>query len=229
VKKLILSVILIIGMLYSADLMAQKDSWSDLSNRNTTWNWNTTSPKIESEADLAQLSWLVNNEGHSFKDTTITLATNLNLKEHFWVPIGLNRTLSFQGVFDGNGKKIDGLYIGIDGKRKTNGYTKYEYTGLFGFLFYEGPGETGIKNLKLGKGKVFGLTEDLTYTGALAGWTYTYRGSVMISDCQNQGVEVWESSTSGKNNYVDNLIGTGHNKDNKKKASNDYDGITSAS
>jgi len=208
-------------------VVAQKGLWSELSNRNAVWQWDTGSPQIASEEDLAQLSWLVNNEGHTFKDTIITLTANLNLKKHFWVPIGLNRTFSFQGVFDGNGKKINGLYIGMDSKRNTSDYIQYEYTGLFGYLFYEGPGQTGVKNLNLGKGKVIGKTDGSVYTGALAGWTYTYKGSVMISDCKNEGVEVW--ITGEDNAYADNLTGNGYRDNSKKKSASHYDGVTSAS
>ena len=45
-----------------------------------------------------------------------------------WVPIGLNYSQAFSSSFDGNNKKIYGLYM--------NSGRKYENSGLFGYLYF---------------------------------------------------------------------------------------------
>lgn len=93
-------------------------SWSDEANRNTSWGSDyetATSFTVNSEADLAQLAYLVNN-GSDFSGKTITLAKDLDLSAHEWVSIGCfdetNKIYySFKGIFDGGNYSISGMTI----------------------------------------------------------------------------------------------------------------------
>ena len=94
-------------------------SWSDEANRNKSWgsDYNTaTAFTVNSEADLAQLAYLVNKESKDFSGKTITLAKDLNLSAHEWVSIGCydetNRQyIYFKGIFDGGNYSISGMTI----------------------------------------------------------------------------------------------------------------------
>ena len=93
-------------------------SWSDEANRNTLWGSGyETAPTftVNSEADLAQLAYLVNN-GSDFSDKTITLAKDLDLSAHEWVSIGCfdetNKKYNyFKGIFNGGNYSISGMTI----------------------------------------------------------------------------------------------------------------------
>lgn len=65
------------------------------------------------------LAWLISRVNGSngetetksdFSDKKITLAADLDLSAHSWVPIGFDGSATFNGEFDGNGHVISGLY-----------------------------------------------------------------------------------------------------------------------
>ena len=96
---------------------------------------------ISTAAELAKLADLV-NAGNDFAGMTVILQNDIFLNEgvldedgnlqndgaglNLWKPIGKNYDSSFQGTFDGNGKKVSGVYIVDD--------TRGAYLGLFGYL-----------------------------------------------------------------------------------------------
>ena len=126
-------------------------SWSDEANRNISWgnDYETAATFIvNSEADLAQLAYLVNKESKDFSGKTITLAKNLDLSAHEWVSIGCydetnKKFYSFKGIFDGGDNSISGMTIN---KPSTI------YQGLFGTI------DNGaiIQNVILTSGSVTG-------------------------------------------------------------------------
>lgn len=93
---------------------------------------------IRSAEDLAQLSWLVNEEGNSFTNKVISLEADIDLKKEAdgkrvsWVPIGFSNTRQFYGIFLGCGTQnpkrhtIRGLYFDL----VKSEY--HHYAGLFG-------------------------------------------------------------------------------------------------
>lgn len=114
---------------------------------------------LSSAEQLAGLAELV-NDGNSFAGITIKLLEDIDLKDYLngsadgWMPIGIDKDYFFAGNFDGNGKKITGLWIDRSAMSEV---------GLFGRT--DG---AGIKNLgveidgeKIVKGK--------TYAGGLVG------------------------------------------------------------
>ena len=78
---------------------------------------------IKTAAGLAWLARQVNG-GNLFTGKTVTLAADLDMKDHIWTPMGdLYRCL--MGTFDGGGHSISGLYYNGDAT----------FIGLFGVLF----------------------------------------------------------------------------------------------
>ena len=76
---------------------------------------------IDSAADLA---WMANQNNEL--TGTYNLTANINLEDHYWVPID-----DFAGVFNGNGHTITGLTINQTTRYELSG-GMYNYYGLFG-------------------------------------------------------------------------------------------------
>ena len=90
---------------------------------------------IYDAADLAALAKKVES-GSTFKDCTITLAADIDLSGHLWIPIGyLARTASgpihlvFEGTFDGGLHKITGMFACPQGYSRS-----IAEVGLFGYV-----------------------------------------------------------------------------------------------
>lgn len=82
---------------------------------------------IKTSADLFWLAQEVNG-GETFNGKTVKLASDINLANQPWTPIGLNAdgNNKFKGVFDGEDHTIYNLYVNTE-----SGYTA---AGLFGAL-----------------------------------------------------------------------------------------------
>ena len=82
----------------------------------------------------AELAWLAAqvNDGNDFSTKTVTLTNNIDLNNKDWTPIG-NSDNSFNGIFDGGGYTISGLYINV-----SDSYSSVKkgrlYQGLFGYV-----------------------------------------------------------------------------------------------
>ena len=107
-------------------------------------------------------------------------------------PIGSDYYSIFDGVFDGNGHTIKGLYIN----------SKDNYAGMFGY------NAGTVKNLGLIESKISAsLTNSYSYAGGIAGYN---RGT--INNCYNTGSvsassKVASSYTSGSNSYAGAIAG----------------------
>nr|WP_129732948.1 fibronectin type III domain-containing protein [Parabacteroides goldsteinii] len=134
---------------------------------------------ISTAAELAKLAELV-NDGNDFAGMTVILQNDIFLNEgvlgadgklnsggrfNKWTPIG-NYKNRFQGTFDGNGKKVSGVYID-DGTQNAR-------LGLFGYL-----GEGGrIQNVGVEDSYVKG-TGNYDSVGGVCG--YSNGGSIFNS------------------------------------------------
>jgi len=124
---------------------------------------------ITSAADLYGFASIVNAGTDTFKDNTVYLGADITVNkgqatasgwdttkdvngntisdgtEHKWTPIGYTTDSAkrFQGVFDGCGNTIEGIYCVDDYENRTN--TQEHYTGLFGITV---AGST-VRNFKL--------------------------------------------------------------------------------
>ena len=182
-KKLlagVLSAAMVLGTM-AFPVFADGENWAD--SANIDWHTDTESEYILSTAEeLAGLASLVNS-GTSFKNKTIKLGNDIDLKGIEWTPIGKTSS-SFQGTFDGNGNTVKNLLI--TGSNSD--------VGLFGFTTN---GE--IKNFTLENAHVSGYLD----VGAVAGTPYTskytditVKGSIKIDGFAYVG------GAFGKNAYA---------------------------
>ncbi len=88
-----------------------------------------------------QLAWIAYKVNHptqssTFVNCTVKLMNDIDLSAREWTPIGgwngtsHSTAKAFAGKFDGNNKRISGMYIGKSG----NYDKKYYYTGLLGYV-----------------------------------------------------------------------------------------------
>lgn len=120
------------------EVVTKDTSWFDYLNPQTTYH-------IENEAQLLGFASLVNEQQsdvwkpdryEDFKGVTFILDSDIKMTGN-WIPVGNDDSVSFKGVFDGNGHTISGLSVDASGG----------YAGFFGYL------SGAVKNLTL-KGKV---------------------------------------------------------------------------
>lgn len=117
--------------------------------------------QIATAEQLALLAKDVNSGAGSKTHTKeyFKLTANIDLSAHVWTPIGYEScssgggsAQSFQGYFDGNGKKITGLYVD---EREGDKDGKNRSAGLFGVIAAIGSEEPIIQNLTVENGTVF--------------------------------------------------------------------------
>ena len=115
--------------------MAQRDYWSDDNNRistfGTLYNYRHEF-NIDNERDLAKFAHLVNT-GSNFNGKTVRLKTNLQMRSHYWVPIG-TEAHPFRGTFLGNGHTISGLNIKENEEKSGGLFGCVENANISGFV-----------------------------------------------------------------------------------------------
>lgn len=157
---------------------------------------------IDSAEELAGLAAIVNGtaegvEQDDFSGKTITLQADIDLggiqdesgwSGTEWTPIGQSAAAPFKGVFDGNGKKIENIYIS-----QSTGNNLYY--GLFGYV----SGFGVIKNVNIVSGSVTSTSRN-GYLGALAG---SLSGQAVVMNCSNSA-----DVKDGRQNYTGGIVGT---------------------
>ena len=117
--------------------------------------------RIATAEQLALLAKDVNSgvDGETHEKEYFILKNDIDLSAHVWTPIGYESwasgggsAQSFKGYFDGNGKKITGLYVD---ERTGNSWGKNRSAGLFGVIASIGSEEPIIQNLTVENGTVF--------------------------------------------------------------------------
>lgn len=142
---------------------------------------------LSTPAQLAGLAYLVNT-CHEFIGTTVTLANDIDLAGHLWVPIGRNSrkvksTAIFYGFFDGGGHTIHNMTINTKAYTYAQGASSV-LSGLFGYNNRE------MRNIT--------LAEDCSVLSVATGSQYLYVGGVcglfggeQMDNCHNEAqVEV---------------------------------------
>ena len=158
------------------------DTWDG--ETDTSWFNADANYTLTTAEQLAGLAELVNG-GESFKGKTITLASNIDLVNKEWTPIG-NSSNTFQGTFDGNGNTISNLNVGT---------STQSYVGLFGFTTI---GE--IKNVTINNATVKGYLE----VGVVAGSPYTSKYSnITVTGLVKVDGFAYVGTVGGKNAYAD--------------------------
>ncbi len=131
---------------------AEVGLWSDTFNRDT--NFTAVMTVISNAAQLAQFAWLVNG-GETYFGNTVTLANDIDLAAHYWVPAGPDFFVRFEGAFDGAGHAVRGLRI----NQPTTAYQ-----GLFGNVGADG----SVRNLTVTNVDIIGQY----YVGGIAGRSF---------------------------------------------------------
>ncbi|WP_066083700.1 GLUG motif-containing protein [Anaerotignum neopropionicum] len=142
--------------------------------------------QISTAAQLAKLAELVNADDTNYNDKYYKLTADLDLSAYGknwnsgkgWIPMGRDVANCFKGSFDGNGKKITGLYI----KRTAN------YTGLFGYIR-----DGTVQNLGLEEVSIVGIGSEV---GGVAGYV-----SGSVTNCYVTG------AVSGTGTNVGGVVG----------------------
>ena len=160
----------------------QSNWWTSEGNYDVSWyDESRTEFTISTPEQLAGLAYLVNTY-HQFRGKTVTLANDIDLAEHLWVPIGRYFISSrwqsqafFAGTFDGGGHTIHNLNVNI----KIYSYIDPEVSGLFGLA-------TGaIKNVTLAEDcavRVTATGSQFVQVGGLCG----VLGGNYITNCHNR-------------------------------------------
>lgn len=177
--------------------------WVDLAEY-WAWSYPTSAPTITWEGkgtqaepyiitnsqELADLAYMVNNFT-TYSGTYFVLGEDIELNYgktvtgiddtlNNWVPIG-NATYNFAGNFDGNGKKIKGLYINND---------TLDNVGLFGI-------GKAPNNLTIENGYV---SANATYAGGIIG-----KSTTAIENCVNKAL----LNNSKANSFLGGITGYG--------------------
>ena len=122
----------------------------------------------------------------SLNDTSDFANWSTTAPEYGWEPIGAELSLnSFAGVFDGNGHKISGMFMDVDGVQTES---VKDYYGLFSEL------KNGtVKNLTI-ENSYMRASGGVTEVGTIAGYTY----HAIIDNCNvDSMIELYGSSNVG--------------------------------
>ena len=105
---------------------------------------------ISTPAELAALANDVNVNKNSYAGKTVKLASDLNLGNKAWTPIGQTGATEFKGVFDGQGYTIYNMTV-------NNTDTSANCaSGLFGWIESHGNENVTVKNVKFDNANVSG-------------------------------------------------------------------------
>lgn len=130
--------------------------------------------QIKNIPDLIELSVSINEKGQPYKDCFFQLTDNIDLSSVTnWIPIGNKYQNAFQGVFDGNGFRIDNISINSNS----------DCAGLFGYI-----NNSLIKNLTI-SGDIKGISR---VGGIVANAVYSN-----IIECENKSNVIATKSFAG--------------------------------
>ena len=192
---------------YWTDTATQTALGVDFTNYTLSGTGTETDPYlIQSETDLAFLSWTIYNNkayngnvtssyyfysGKYFKQTK-----NLDLSAYYWQPIGIYylRTGTtarryFSGNYDGGGFTISGLYT------PAGSGNAYSYQGLFGYVYGYSSTQATISNV----GVIYSFIQGYRCVGGVVGTAEL--GIITITNCYNTG------SVTGNDDYVGGVVG----------------------
>lgn len=186
-------------LLFFLSLSVQAQSWLGKGTQNEPYI-------IQNATQLAELATAVNNGTNSYLNKYFELTNDIELNGN-WLPIGTNRTRSFQGNFDGKGHMIKNLTITTSSTDSIGlfGYVKYAMIQNIGI-------ESGTINARNAVGGIVGSAyisfiincyNKATVTGANSvGGIVGYAYSPSLNNCYNRG------KISG-NNAVGGILGKG--------------------
>lgn len=126
-------------------------------------------------------------------DTSDFANWNTNAPEYGWEPIGVVGAY-FGGVLDGNGHKITGMFMDVDGAQTEDSYGRF---GLFSNL------EGTVKNLTMEQSYIC-ASGSASHVGTIVGSTFD--ADAVIENCNaDTKIEIYHVASAG------GIIGTGGN------------------
>lgn len=168
--------------------------------------------QIATAEQLALLAKDVNSgvDGETHEKEYFILKNDIDLSAHVWTPIGYESwasgggsAQSFKGYFDGNGKKITGLYVD---ERAGDGEHVNRNSGLFGVVVAAGSEDPVVQNLTVENGTVLTGNGDTSYdsnlmygAGLLIGQITVWGNSVeyaVVKNCTVSGT-VYSTRNAG--------------------------------
>ena len=144
--------------------LAASGNWSDYVTMPSGTGADVDNPILIGSAE--ELAWFAQNVG-SHSTAYVELTANINLADHYWVPIGTDFN-SFKGYFNGNGYTISDMTISVAAS----------YQGLFGYVgtggtvervALENPSITIADNFQLGFGGIAGGNKGTIYNCSVKG------------------------------------------------------------
>ena len=138
-------------------------NWSDYKAASLTESTDHETIYISTAEELALYAWNVNEDKQNSKGyycaRTVELQADIDLSAHYWIPIGKNSSIYFNGKFHGNGHTITGLTVqdasGFDG------------AGLIGYLLNSSNGNSCVTNLTIKDCNI--RATNTNYVGAIVG------------------------------------------------------------
>lgn len=106
--------------------------------------------QISTAAQFARVAYLVNNDNANYADKHYKLTEDIDLSEHYWMPIGTNLDNAFKGTFNGDGKSIKGFYL-FFGEEDKSGLS---IGGLFGAAVGDTENKVTIENVNIDSGYI---------------------------------------------------------------------------
>ena len=143
---------------------------------------------------MAGLAELVNN-GTNFAGKTIELDRDIDLSDHYWVPIGSSN--AFKGSFNGQNHIVSSMYIKCDNFSYDS--SRFDYVGFFGIVT-----TATIKNLTISASSIDVKSPYGVNIGGIAG--KNTEGST-ISDCKFSGNIVANIAIGSYSIYIGGISG----------------------
>lgn len=217
---------------YWIDEEVQSAMGADFDNYTLTGNGTSDAPYlIQSETDLAFLSWTIYNgkvfdggnqtSSYWYYDQYFKQTVDLDLSLYYWQPIGIHYTRNgasanrhFSGNYDGDGHTISGLFTPAGSK--TGNY----YQGLFGYVEGYNSYILIISNIKI----IDSFVQGSSSIGGVVG----SNNNAIVANCYNEGDVVGTSNVGGVVGINSNSIITNCNFSGQVSATSQYAGGVAA-
>lgn len=135
------------------------------------------------------------NNGTNFAGKTIELDRDIDLSDHYWVPIGSSN--AFKGSFNGQNHIVSSMYIKCDNFSYDS--SRFDYVGFFGIVT-----TATIKNLTISASSIDVKSPYGVNIGGIAG--KNTEGST-ISDCKFSGNIVANIAIGSYSIYIGGISG----------------------
>lgn len=205
--KRILSCLLALFLCVQSAPIYIKDIWAAVENP-----WDGVSMEMpETDSDgvflitaAAELAWFAEQVNSGNNAINGRLENTIYLNDHDtkynWMMIGNSEQFPYKGNFDGNGQKINFMYVVIDDENPS-----YRYGGLFGVIDGGTVSNLSVSGTVVHGYGTYGKTGELDECYTAAGGVAGYLKSGKISGCVNYANMEMEEETAYRN--VGGIVG----------------------